>query len=82
MYVCYYEEMNIIKSNIWVVNEYEFSIMSAWRNHNQKLPYDSGGATRIGSSVRGGRETDEAGAWFSSYLHLYNLKFFWLMQLQ
>jgi hypothetical protein len=31
-------------------------------NHNQKLPCDSGGATRIESSVRGGRETGETGA--------------------
>jgi hypothetical protein len=46
------------------MNEYGFSIISAWRNHNQKLPCDSGGATRIGSSVRGGHETGEAGAWF------------------
>ena len=59
------------------MDEYEFSIILAWRNHNQKLPCDSGGATRIGSSVRGGCETDEAGAWSFSYLHLYNLKFFW-----
>jgi hypothetical protein len=28
----------------------------------KKLPCDSGGATRIGSSVREGRETGEAGA--------------------
>jgi hypothetical protein len=45
-------------------NEYGFSIISAWRNHNQKLPCDSGGATMIGSSVRGGHETGEADAWF------------------
>jgi len=64
------------------MDKYGFSIISAWRNHNQKLPYDSGGTTKIGSSVRGGFETNEAGAWFSSYLHLYNLKFFWWMQLQ
>jgi hypothetical protein len=47
------------------MDEYGFSIISAWRNHNQKLPYDSEGATKIGSSVRGGSETGEAGAWFS-----------------
>jgi hypothetical protein len=46
------------------MNEYGASIISAWRNHNQKLPCDSGGATRIGSSVRGGHETGEVGAWF------------------
>jgi hypothetical protein len=39
------------------MDEYGFSII-----HNQKLPYDLGGATRIESSVRGGRETGEAGA--------------------
>jgi hypothetical protein len=61
------------------MDEYGFSIISAWRNYNQKLPYDSGGATKIGSSVRGGRDTGEAGAWFSLYLHFYNLKFFWWM---
>ena len=44
------------------MDEYGFSIMSTLRNHNQKLPCDSGGATRIGSYVRGGRETGEAGA--------------------
>ena len=43
------------------MDEYGFSIISAQRNHNQKLAYDSGGATRIGSSVRGGREAGEAG---------------------
>jgi len=65
------------------MNEYGFSIISAWRNHNQKLPCDSGGATKIRSSVRGGHETGGAGAWFFPfYLHLYNLKFFWWMQLQ
>jgi hypothetical protein len=47
------------------MDEYGFSIISAWRNHNQKLPCDSGGATRIGSSIMGGCETGEAGAWFS-----------------
>jgi len=48
------------------MDEYGFSIMSTLRNHNQKLPYDSGGATRIGSSVKGGHETGEADAWFPS----------------
>jgi hypothetical protein len=64
------------------MDEYGFSIISAWRNNNQKLPYDSGGATKIGSSVRGVHETGGAGVWFSLFLHLYNLKFFWWMQLQ
>ena len=41
------------------MDEYGFSIMSAWRNHNKKLPYDSGGATKVGSFVRGGHETSE-----------------------
>jgi len=47
------------------MNEYGFSIISAWRNHNQKLSCDSGGATKIGFSVRGGHETSRVGAWFS-----------------
>jgi hypothetical protein len=63
------------------MDEYGFSIMLAWGNHNQKFPYDSGGANMIGSSIRGGREIGETGAWFSSYLHLYNLEFLWWMQL-
>jgi len=46
------------------MNEYGASIISAWRNHNQKLPCDSGGGTRIGSFVRGGHEIGGAGAWF------------------
>jgi hypothetical protein len=82
--ICMYvimKKWTCIESNIWIMDEYGFSIMSAWRNHNQKLPYDLGGATKIGSSVRGGRETGKIDAWFSSYLHLYNLEFLWWMQL-
>jgi hypothetical protein len=56
------------------MNEYGFSIISAWRNHNQKLSCDSGGATRIGSSVRGGHETGGAGAWFSLLFTLIQFK--------
>jgi len=56
------------------MNKYEFSIISAWRNHNQKLPCDSGWATRIGSSVRGGHETGGAGAWFSLLFALIQFK--------
>jgi len=41
------------------MDEYEFSIIS---KKKKKLPCDSGGTTRIGSSVRGGRETGKAGA--------------------
>ena len=44
------------------MNEYGFSIISAWRNHNQILPCDSGGATKIGSYVMGGHEIGGAGA--------------------
>ena len=58
------------------MNEYGFSIISAWRNHNQKLPCDSGGATRIGSSVRGSHETGRAGAWFSLLFALMEFKVF------
>jgi len=56
------------------MNEYGFSIISAWRNHNQKLPCDSGWATKIGSSVRGGRETGKASAWFSLLLVVIQFK--------
>jgi hypothetical protein len=56
------------------MNEYGFSIISAWRNHNRKLPCDSGGATRIRSSVRGGCETGEAGEWFSLLFALIQFK--------
>jgi len=65
-------------SNEWIWILYNIDLKE---NHNQKLPCDSGGATRIGYSVRGGHETGGAGD-FPSYLHLYNLKFFWWMQLQ
>ena len=56
------------------MNEYGFSIISAWRNHNHKLPCDSGGATRIGFFVRGGHETGGAGAWFSLFFALIQFK--------
>jgi len=56
------------------MNEYGFSIISAWRNHNKKLSCDSGGATRIGASVRGGHETGKAGAWFSLLFALLQFK--------
>jgi hypothetical protein len=56
------------------MNEYGFSIISAWRNHNQKLPCDSGGATTIGSSVRGGHKIGEAGAWLSLLFPLIQFK--------
>jgi len=56
------------------MNEYEFSLISAWRNNNQKLPCDSVGATRIGSSVRGGHETSGAGVWFSLLFALIQFK--------
>jgi len=56
------------------MDEYGFFIISAWRNHNQKLSCDSGGATRIGSSVRGGHEAGKAGAWFSLLFALIQFK--------
>jgi hypothetical protein len=56
------------------MNEYEFSIISAWRNHNQKLPCDLGGATRIGSSVREGHDTGGVGAWFPLLFALIQFK--------
>jgi hypothetical protein len=63
-----------IESNIWVMKEYGFFMISAWRNHNKKLPSDSGGATRIGSFVRGGHETGGAGVWFSLLFALIQFK--------
>jgi hypothetical protein len=52
------------------MNEYGFSIILAWRNNNQKLPCDSGGATKIGSSVGGvTRQVDQVYD-FPSFLHL------------
>jgi hypothetical protein len=56
------------------MNEYGFFIISVWRNHNQKLPCDSRGATRIESSIRGGHETGGAGAWFSLLFALIQFK--------
>jgi len=35
-----------------------------WRDHDKWLLCDSGGATKIGSSLGGGHETGRAGAWF------------------
>jgi len=57
------------------MDEFGFPIILAWRNHNQKRPCDSGGATRIGTSVKGGRKTGEAGAWFSLLFALINIVF-------
>ena len=57
-------------SNEWIWILYNM----AWRNHNQKLSCDSRGATRIGSSVRGGHETGGAGAWFSLLFALIQFK--------
>jgi hypothetical protein len=56
------------------MNEYGFSIISAWRNNNQKLPCDSGRATKIRSFVRGGHETGGAGAWFPLIFALIQFK--------
>jgi hypothetical protein len=62
------------------MNEYGFSIKSVWRNHNQnflviqeeqpRLDLLLGEVTRQAEQVRD----------FPSFLHLYNLKFFWWMQ--
>jgi hypothetical protein len=40
---------------------------------------DSGGVTMIGSSVGGGHETGEAGAWFSLLFALMQFKYFFLV---
>jgi hypothetical protein len=64
------------------MDEYEFSIISAWKNHKKKkLPCDSGGATRIGSSVGGVARQAKKVRDFPFYLHLYNLESFWWIQL-
>jgi hypothetical protein len=57
-------------SNEWIWILYNIDL----KEHNQKLPCDSGGATRIGSSVRGGHETGGAGAWFSFLFALKQFK--------
>jgi len=73
-----------IESNIWVIDEYEFSIISAWKNHNQKKKNflviqeeQPGLDLLLGEVARQAKQVRD----FPSYLHLYNLESFWWMQL-
>jgi len=73
-----------IESNIWVRDEYEFSIISAWKNHNQNnknflviQEEQPGLDLLLGEVARQAKQVRD----FPSYLHLYNLESFWWMQL-
>jgi hypothetical protein len=44
------------------------------KDHDQKLHFDSEGATKIGSSIGGGHETGEASVWFSLLIALMQFK--------
>jgi hypothetical protein len=66
------------------MDEYEFSITSAWRNHNQKKKNflviqeeQPGLDLLLGEVARQAKQVRD----FPSYLHLYNLESFWWMQL-
>jgi len=53
------------------MNEYGLSITFGFKGSWSKTSLWSGGATRIGSSVEGGHEIGEAGAWFFPLLCTY-----------
>jgi len=66
------------------MDEYEFSIISAWKNHNQKKENflviqeeQPGLDLLLGEVARQAKQVRD----FPSYLHLYNLESFWWMQL-
>jgi hypothetical protein len=66
------------------MDEYEFSIISAWKNHNQNnknfLVIQEGQPgldLLLGEVARQVKQVRD----FPSYLHLYNLESFWWMQL-
>jgi len=66
------------------MDEYEFSIISAWRNHNKKkknllvIQEEQPGLDLLLWEVaRQAKQVRD----FPSYLHLYNLESFWWMQL-
>jgi len=67
-----------IESNIWVIDEYEFSIISAWKNHNHKKKFlmiqeeQPGLDLLLGEVARQAKQVRD----FPSYLHLYNLESF------
>jgi len=66
------------------MDEYEFSIISAWKNHNQNnknflvIQEEQPGLDLLLGEVA--RQTKQVRD-FPSYLHLYNLESFWWMQL-
>jgi len=73
-----------IESNIWVIDEYEFSIISAWKNHNQKKKNflviqeeQPGLDLLLGEVARQAKQVRD----FPSYLHLHSLESIWWMQL-
>jgi hypothetical protein len=66
------------------MDEYEFSIISAWKNHNKKKKNflviqeeQPGLDLLLGEVARQAKQVRD----FPSYLHLYNLESFWWMQL-
>ena len=65
------------------MDEYEFSIISAWRNHNKKKNFlviqeeQPGLNLLLGEVARQAKKVRD----FPSYLHLYNLESFWWMEL-
>jgi len=65
------------------MDEYEFSIISAWKNHNKKKNFlviqeeQPGLDLLLGEVTRQAKQVRD----FPSYLHLYNLESFWWMQL-
>jgi len=65
------------------MDEYEFSIISTWKNHNKKKNFlviqekQPGSDLLLGEVARQAKQVRD----FPSYLHLYNLESFWWMQL-
>ena len=65
------------------MDEYEFSIISAWKNRNKKKNFlviqeeQPGSDLLLGEVLRQAKQVRD----FPSYLHLYNLESFWWMQL-
>jgi len=64
------------------MDEYEFSIISAWKNHNKKKKNflviqeeQPGLDLLLGEVARQAKQVRD----FPSYLHLYNLESFWWM---
>jgi hypothetical protein len=65
------------------MDEYKFSIISAWKNHNKKKNFlviqeeQPGSDLLLGEVARQAKQVHD----FPSYLLLYNLESFWWMQL-